>query len=178
MQGQSPPPAWLFTCARVRQRRTRRCGQSSRSSRPDVLTDPPKSLTREAPPSPPPDTGAVPDRPLNPQHTCPLSRLCTHRERRCPSFQFNYKQKQTLLKDGVCVGSVAMEWGGLKGMDENHTHTHHILRTAWGAAGMLCLHPTDPPVFHMRGQNTCPSTGTCHLSHTLSSHCCSCSVAY
>lgn len=170
MRGQSPPPAWSSTCARARRRRTRRCGQSSRLSRPDAQTDPPKSSTREA--SPQHRRGPQP--PLKPvTHLPSLSRLCTHRERWCPSFQFNYKQKQTNkhCSKTVFVGSVAMEWGGLKGMDENHTHTHHILRTAWGAAGMLASTPPTPLVFSKRGRNTCPNAGTCHLSHTLSSHC-------
>lgn len=109
-RGQSPPRAWSCMCARARRRRTRRRGQSSRSSRPDVPTDPPKSSTREA--SPARHLARPPDRPLKSvTHLPSLSRLCTHRERRCPSFQFNYKQKQTNkhCSKTVFVGSVAME---------------------------------------------------------------------
>lgn len=154
MRGQSPPPAWSSTCARARRRRTRRRGQSSRSSRPDVPTDPPKSSTREASPHHTPTPARPPTALWKPAtHLPSLSRLCTHRERRCPSFQFNYKQKQTNkhCSKTVFVGSVAMEWGGLKGMDENHTHTHHILRTAWGVAGTLASTPPTSPRFQQEG---------------------------
>lgn len=58
-RGPSPRLAWSSTCARARQRRTRWCGQSSRSSRPDVPTAPRRSSTKD--PAPPPtlrDNGA------------------------------------------------------------------------------------------------------------------------
>ncbi|KAK7905070.1 hypothetical protein WMY93_017677 [Mugilogobius chulae] len=58
--GTESTPAWWCTCARVRQRRRKEPGRSSRSSRPDVPTAPPKSATR-----PPPRHA------LSPTHTCP-----------------------------------------------------------------------------------------------------------
>lgn len=164
-QGQSPPPVWSSTCARVKRRRRRRCGQSSRSSRPDVPTAPPKSSTKGGPFYPTWNRCGPPDRRLKPAtHLPSLSRLCTHRERRCASFQFNSRLKRTLLEDGVCGergdGVRRLEGNGW----EPRTHTHHILRTAWGVAGMLASVALIPPIptsgFQQEGSKTCPNTGT------------------
>lgn len=116
-QEQSPPPVWLSTCARARRRKTKRCGQSNRSSRPDAQTAPPKSSTRGACPPSLQWCGPL-DRPLKPATHPPslslsLSRLCTHGERRRPSFQFNYsKNKPTSIAQSRCL------WGAWRWNEE------------------------------------------------------------
>lgn len=147
-----------------------RGGAAKAANRPDKTSRrTPQSLQLERPP---PRHRRSPRAPLNPQHTCPLSRLCTHRERRCPSSQFNYKQKPTNKHcSRRCLwGAWAIEWGGLKGMDEIHTHTHHILRTAWGAAGKLASTPPTPPhpSFSARGDETPVPTQAPVTYHTHS----------
>lgn len=176
MQGQSPPPAWSSTCARARRRRTRRRGQSSRSSRPDVPTDPPKSSTREAPPPPPhPDTGAAPDRPLNPQHTCPLSLVSALTESvDAPHFSSTTsKNKPTNIARRRCL------WGAWRWNEvarRGWMRITHTLITFCGQRGEWRARlppPHQPPSFSARGVPIPVPTQapvTSH-THTLSSHC-------
>lgn len=165
-QGQSPPPAWSSTCARARQRRTRRRGQSSRSSRPDVPTDPPKSSTRE---TPLPDAWAGPERPLNPQHTCPLSLVSALTESvDAPHFSSTTsKNKPTSIAQRRCL------WGAWRWNEaawRGWMRFTHTLITFCGQRGeqraCFASTPPTPLVFNKRGLNTCPNAGTCHLSHT------------
>lgn len=129
-QEQSPPPAWWSTCARAKRRRTRRRGQSNRLSRPDVPTGPRRSSTRGASlPAP----ARPPDRHLSPRHTCPLSLVSALTESvDAPHFSSTTSKKNqpTNIAQRRCLwGSVAMEWGGLKGWMRI---THNTLITFCG----------------------------------------------
>lgn len=68
-----------------------------------------------------------------------------------------------MLRDGV---------GGERGngtrLDENHKRTHHILRTARGAAGALGLRLTTP--LGETGGDNCPDAGTLPQNTRLSAH--------
>lgn len=53
-------------------------------------------------------------------------------------------------------------------LDENHKRTHHILRTARGAAGALGLRLTTP--LGETGGGNCPDAGTLPQNTRLSAH--------
>lgn len=99
------------------------------------------------------------DRHLSPQHTCPLSLVSALTESvDAPHFSSTKAKKKNKTKNNkhcsktVFVGSVAMEWGGLKGMDENHTHTLiTFCGQPGGAVGMLASTPLISPRFRQEG---------------------------
>lgn len=150
MQGQSPPPVWLSTCVRARQRKMRRRGQSSRSSRPDVPTDPPKSSTREASPA---RHRRGPNRPLNPQHTCPLSLVSALTESvDAPHFSSTTsKNKPTNIARRRCLWG-AWQWN--EAAWRGWMRITHTLITFCGQRGERRARlppPHQPPSFSARG---------------------------
>lgn len=136
---------------RVRERdRRRRGGAAKATDRPDQTPwRPPQSLQLEGP-ALPPFSDAAPSTALwNPRHTRPLylslSRLCTHGERRRPSFQFNYsKNKPTSIAQRWCL------WGAWRWNEEAWRGWMRLTRTLITFCGQrgerwVCSTVTPPP---------------------------------
>lgn len=172
-RGQSPPPAWSSTCARVRRRRTRRRGQRGRSSRPDVRRDPPKSSTKEA--SPPRHRRGLrpPLRPATPQPSLSLVSAFTESVA-APHFSSTTgKNKPTNIAEGRCLCGA---WRWNEAAWRGWMRITHTLIAFCGRRGerraRTRLDPHHHTSFFLKwGGDASPNAGTCHLSHTLSSHC-------
>lgn len=179
---------------RERDRRGRR-GSTKAADRPDQTSRRrPQSLQLESPSFPTPARPC--DRPFKkkPATHLPLSLVCALTESvGAPHFssttsknKFKKKHTPTNIAQRRCLwASVATEWGGSwTGMDENHTHTHHIQQTdgvGSDGGGGARLRPHSPPSFSVkRGGDICPDVvGTCHLPHIhplLVLHCSSLAV--
>lgn len=148
---------------RERDRRGRR-GSTKAADRPDQTSRRrSQSLQLESPSFPTPARPC--DRPFkkNLQHTCP-SLLSVHSQRASVPLisvqlqaKINLKKKHTptnIAQRRCLWASVATEWGGSwTGMDENHTHTHHIQQTdgvGSDGGGGARLRPHSPPSFSVK----------------------------